>query len=617
MLKLNNIKITKHIKYFVISIVILSFAFAGIYQTIATNQPYVAKIDGKKITVQEYNEYLSKRRTEILSNSMTEKDIYIQALSFVESEQFSKLALNEMVNRIVIHKFLTENNIYVNTEIVANYIKTLPVFQKNNKFDSEYLKQYLKYANISQYEFLQNQIPQVEQTLFQNLVSPTNIQSQTLAKKYAIALKKEKNIEILQIHSTNQPTFSQNDLKKVYEKNKNNFIEKPQHFVTISYIDDYINKNLNIFNSNSEAIINYYNEGFMGKVVDFYYTEFRDEKTAQTVQSIVQKQGISLRTLTDEIKKEKPASIIKNEELSSEKTEDTILLKAISKLSEGNVTNVIKKDKSYIVLQITKIHEEKFTHIANSQQNQVAQQRRCHNANIYIEKIKEELSSGPSFESVSLKYGFPISKEIKFDSSTGNVYDANTNIPVQINQTLKEHIMQNKDTQYGNVVIMDKTTCSYAIYQQNRIEPQRFKTLDEVRGEVIAIFTQEQQLAELENSAKTIIGQMKSLKTQLNSYSNQGIFFNATVSLENTPSQEIFNHKIGEVFYILDNKTNSTPSVLIIKINSEKPFFGEISQEELENAKQFTSQSYNTAFVKTFMENLYKKYKVTTRFKQD
>jgi|GEM_PF-5514097 len=606
-----NSKVLNYIKYAIITIVVVSFAFFGIYEAITSNQSDIARIDGMKVTTQEYNDYANKRRTDILTGAMTNKQIYAQALEFVESKQFAKIILNEMVNKVVIHKFLVENNIKVTHKTIAEYIKSIPSFQKDGKFDTEYLKRYLSYLNISEYEFLNSQIPQIEQMIFEQILSGTQIESNILTHKYSAALKKERNIETLTVKSNQEFKISEDNLKKIYEQNKENFVQKPQHFVSISYIDDYIKQNINIFSANAQEIAKYYNENFTGSVVEFYFAKFNDEKSAQTAQSIVKKQGISLRSIAEAMKKQ-GVNVIGNDG-NSEKTENKDILHSILNLATGSVSNVIFDGKSYFVVQITKIHEPTRFIAEGVQAQELAQQRKCYNANIYIEKIKQELNSGSSFEAVALKYGFPLSTQIRIDTQTGDVFDLNTNLPATLDEKFKSSIIKNVETQYGSIIAIDEKTCSYAVYQQNRVEPQRVKTLDEVRGQVIAMYIEKQKIEDITKIANSIVVQAKTSKYSLNSYSSYGVFENKSVNILTTPSKEIFKYQIGDIFYFTSTDENNEKVAIVVKNNSDVKFAGVVSDDELSNAQNIIKKVYYTEFTKELMAELYGKYGVKVK----
>ena len=104
---------SKKLKYAVIAVVVVSFMFFGIYSTIAARKSYVAKVDGIKITMQEFNRYASNRKQQIFSNVEGDVVRQKQAMEFIQSKQFEEFVLNEMINTLVISKFLKESGVGV------------------------------------------------------------------------------------------------------------------------------------------------------------------------------------------------------------------------------------------------------------------------------------------------------------------------------------------------------------------------------------------------------------------------------------------------------------------------------------------------------------------------
>ena len=140
---------SKKLKYAVIAVVVVSFMFFGIYSTIAARKSYVAKVDGIKITMQEFNRYASNRKQQIFSNVEGDVVRQKQAMEFIQSKQFEEFVLNEMINTLVISKFLKENGVDIKPQVIAGYVRNMATFQKEGKFDAVYFKQYLKYLNMN------------------------------------------------------------------------------------------------------------------------------------------------------------------------------------------------------------------------------------------------------------------------------------------------------------------------------------------------------------------------------------------------------------------------------------------------------------------------------------
>lgn len=595
---------SKKFKYAVIGVVIISFMFFGIYSTILSKQFYVAKVDGVKITHQEFNRVLSQRKQQILSNVNQDPTSQKELFSFIESTDFKKFVLNEMVNERLLSLYLKENNIPINTKTVAKYIQNSHLFQKDGKFDTEYFKKYLTYMQMSEFDFTKNQIPLIEQSLFNTILSSLNLKSNTLFEKYAQSLKRSRNVDILTVNIPKDVEFTEDELEGFYHKNANKFKQASQHYVTISYVDDYINQNINLFNSIPQDITQYYNPSYTGKTVNFYYTAFEDESEAIKVHTIATKQGISLQSLTETILKQPTKKIKKHGLMSSAEIDDPAIINAIKDLKMGNITPVVKYDQSFVVMQITGIKESQFLNQESIKNNQmkIIQERKCHNVALYIEHIQKELESGATFESIALKYGLPISEQVYIDSKTKNTKDINTNKEVSLPTLLLNSIVQDHQTQYGKILNIDPKKCSYVIYKQNRIEKERIKTLPEVRGMIIDMYKKEKAYNLALKKAQGIMEQINSLKVDINTYKSEGVLKNITYTLEENINNKMFTENIGTAF--MENKDD----IKIITINNETPYQENINIDE--NSIKNIQNIYSNSYTKALLDELYRKYNV-------
>lgn len=604
-------KSKKYTKYAIIAIIVVSFMFFGIYSTIMSRKSYVAKVDGTKISMQQFNNYLSKRRQQILMNVQDDPERQKQALTFIETSQFQNLALNEMVNEIIINKFLKSYNIHINPEIVAGYVKTMDVFQKDGKFDKAYFDQYLSYTGLNQHQFLKGQVPEIEQQIFGYLLSPMQVPQNTLAAEYTKALGMTRNVEVLTIKDPEPTIPSDDELQKFYETKKSQFIEKPKHYVKLLYIDDYIDKHSEIFQATPEAIEKYFNQNYSGKVVKMYFVEFDDESQANKVYEIAKKQGISLQSILETLLKKPINNVIKSGFISSDDIQEPEIISVAKEMKIGNVTPVIKVQKKFFIAQITDIQEERFVDVKHNEVigEKISHERKCNNAGIYTAKLKEELQTGASFEAVALKYGLPISAKIMVNQETGQVADEQTNQPITINQKLLDHILDNTDTSYGYVININEKTCSYVVYKQERVTAERIKSLPEVRGEIIFMYNKEKILKQKLQVAESITGQVKSLKTSLSGYAIQGDFEQLTVTAKDVLGSKVLNHSVGDIFF----DSTQDGKVYVMKIIAEKHFTESVNDEEVNNNSQNIANIYYNDFLQALIQDLQTKYKVERR----
>lgn len=599
---------SKVVKYSIIGVILVSFLFFGIYGAVTGQKAYVAKVGSEQISTMKFSNYLASRKQTILSQKNNKGMI-----DFVASKQFERIILNEMINTIVIHKFLEDNGLKIDEEVVAYYIRTLQSFNKEGKFDNAYFQQYLKYINMPERKFLKDQIPQIEESIFAYMASSLKIDAKNVAREYLHSQKRQRNIDILALQPSSEFKYNEDDLMSYYNEIKEQFIQPAKHIVTISYLDDYINQNIRIFHSTPQNIARYYNDEYLGNVVKLQYTIFNDKKAAETVHSIVKKQGISLQNVTDTMLAKMPNNIVKQGVDSSDMIDNREILLAIRNLQKGAVTPIIPMGGDFYIAQILDVKETKFSDIREKEDidKEILQKRKCNNIQIFTDRISQDLQSGLSFEAVSLKYGFPISKQVIIDAKTGNVTNANTNLEDKISNVLLQHILNDSDTFYGHVVSLDKTKCSFAIYKQSKIESEHIQTLPEVRGKVLVLYKKKKEAEDLEKQAVAIAGNVKSLKNSLASYSQHGVFKNITLPVQNNISGDIFAKPVGEVFAVKGNDGN----VYVVKVNSEIPYNGNIDDYSVDKQVGEIQNTYYNTYLQEWLNLMYDRYNVRIKIK--
>ena len=594
---------SKFVKYGVISLVVISFFFFGIYGVITSQKSYVAKIDGEKISAAKFQSYLSNRKQNILGQKPTP-----EVINLIASKQFERIMLNEMINSIVIHKFLKDNGLHITEKVSAAYVKTLQNFNKEGNFDSQYFQKYLEYIDTTEKEFLKSYIPKIEEVLFTNITNGIKISMPSIARQHIMSQKKERNFDILLLKHTKPFEYKEEELLAYYQTIKQQFTQGTKHIVTISYIDDYITQNIKIFHSTPKNIAEYYNNEYMGKNIKLKYAIFQDKETAQTAHSLAKKQGISLQNIVDTILSKTPNSIIKHGNENSSNIENSEILLSLKNLTKNSVTPVIQLQNGYYLAQVTEVQNKTFSQDIEEKNisENILKQRKCNNITIFTDKISQDLQSGISYEGVSLKYGFPISQEVIIDSATKTVTHAHTNTPVNIDPNLLQNILQNKDTKYGHVINLDKTKCSFAIYKQTNIEQERILSLSEVRGKVLEMYKDHKKLQDQQKEAKVIESNVKSLKNNLLSYQKHGSFANLNLNINNNISPELFTKPIGTTFAV----TGQNGNVYVITINSQQEYTGTITNAEIMQAKKEIENIYYNTFLQEWLKNMYDKYDV-------
>jgi hypothetical protein len=125
----------------------------------------VAKVDGQKITQQEFNTVLNQIRMQQRLQSGDQS-----TLSSIELKQ---LAMQSIVSSVLLSRAATRDGFYIDPLLIESAIATMPAFQENGKFSSERFNNMLNALLYSQQQFFD----QVGQQILSNQIQQGIIQT--------------------------------------------------------------------------------------------------------------------------------------------------------------------------------------------------------------------------------------------------------------------------------------------------------------------------------------------------------------------------------------------------------------------------------------------------------
>ncbi len=207
-----------------VGIIILPFVFWGMGDVFrGGNQNVIATIDSKKVSTQEFMNYFNRlnlNKEEI--NNLKKTDLIENILS-------------EYIGRKVMALEIEKSGIVVNDKSLREIIINDKLFFKNNKFSRTEYEKFLLKSNVSAPTFEQNIVEQESRRQFLSFLAggitvPTLLVEEAFNKENQI--KTIKYINLKKYHSNRKP--SQEEIKTLYDKNKNLFIEE---FKSIQYAE--------------------------------------------------------------------------------------------------------------------------------------------------------------------------------------------------------------------------------------------------------------------------------------------------------------------------------------------------------------------------------------------
>lgn len=182
------------------------------------NMSYAAKVDSTKIGVEDYQQSYYKLRN-------IYEQIYQRSLTPEMEKQLGikKMALDNLIESVLIRKAAKKMNITVSKEEVSNAIAAIPAFHKNGAFDFQQYQQTLKGNRITPSDFEENQ--KIELTLKKARKTIQDKATVTDADAEAYYHKKNDKLQLQYASITPESVLQE---VKLTEQDLNNYLQKNQ-----------------------------------------------------------------------------------------------------------------------------------------------------------------------------------------------------------------------------------------------------------------------------------------------------------------------------------------------------------------------------------------------------
>jgi len=308
-----------------VGIIILPFVFWGMGDVFrGGNQNIIATIDSKKVSTQEFMNYLNRL-------NLNEEQIK----SLPKTDLVEKV-LSEYIGRKVMALEIERSGIIINDNSLRNIIKNDKLFFKDGKFSRTEYEKFLLKSNVTAPMFEQNIVKQESRRQFLSFLAggitiPDILVDNEFKKENQI--KTIKYIDLEQYHLSKKP--SQKKIKELYDKSKNLFVEE---FKSIQYAEI----TPQIILSNDE-----YDKAFF-KQLNILENKVLD---GQSFEESAKENNLTIITIknVDASKKDKNDKKIKN--LSDN------LFKKIYAIKNKKSPEVLKIDNKYFLAEIKSIEK--------------------------------------------------------------------------------------------------------------------------------------------------------------------------------------------------------------------------------------------------------------------
>jgi peptidyl-prolyl cis-trans isomerase D len=207
----------------ILALIVVPFALFGIdsYLNQAGGQVAVAKVDGQKISLQEYSNAVENARNYLQSQGQK-----VDA-TLLESPAFKQSVLDSIITRRLIEGAIQDYRFKISDEQLSQHILGKPEFQNNGKFSEDTYNQLLSQNKLTPAKFEQNirkdmAVQQVREGLSSLVFMPQKVAEQALVSEFE---QREVTVaEVKAMDFMNQVNVTPEQVQAYYNQHKTKFI---------------------------------------------------------------------------------------------------------------------------------------------------------------------------------------------------------------------------------------------------------------------------------------------------------------------------------------------------------------------------------------------------------
>ena len=211
----------------ILALVLIPFALFGIdsYLNQAGNNLSIAKVDGYKIALPEYNRAIENVRNRMMSEGKKVDPAMFDSFEFKES------VVDGLITKQLINNDIKKSQFKITDQQLSQYIIGMPDFQKDGKFSQELYDKVLQNNQLNPKKFeesIRNDllIQQVRDGLQKLTFIPPNNLTETLK-----ATSQQREVTVAEFKTKEymaKANISEKDMQAFYDQNKSKFLASEQ-----------------------------------------------------------------------------------------------------------------------------------------------------------------------------------------------------------------------------------------------------------------------------------------------------------------------------------------------------------------------------------------------------
>jgi hypothetical protein len=596
--------LTKNI-FFKIFLIFIAFTFVGfgMVDIFLGNGNWIIKVGKKTINYDQYVKDINQASSIIYNSNPTQEN-----LKLVKSNQFKTMVLQKTSAEATVKEIRKDFNFSLEKQsLLRNIVKNKSFYDDSEKFNRQYFINFLKFNGITEKSYLQK----VQDDIFNKIINKSlqivvkenEIFSKILYKNYA----QSRVIDVIRFYEDSirfKRNITKNDLKQLYNKNKNLFFFPESR--KVSYIEFDKEEFAHQVKISDKEVKEEYDKNIKEFTIpekrNFYHLLFDNQQKANNFEEQIAKIALNnknfLKTVKKTLNKEEEDILLKN--IFAEDLIKNLRDKSF-KLKEGEKTKIIKSDIGYHIFYLTKITKQKVKNLSEVKK-EIKKNLEESNKIKHFAKIKEEINESlildNSLIKISDKFRLKIRKiegklsdKSKLDNFWKNTFTLKLNSPSKIFQSI--------------------TGDKFYIVEVSKVTKKKNKNYQEARVEVRK---QVMKNHKKENLQKFISTTNKKLSKNPKYFYQISLKKNLRIdNKEIKQNHDGFDKNFIEKIFSLKKVKTATKITKygdIYQIAFLKKIKSSFKEKEFNEFKKKTQISLNKEILEEYNEYLRKKYKI-------
>lgn len=565
-----------------LSFVGLSFIFFGVSDLVfESNNSWVAKINGKKISEIEFSRELENQKANLYSKNPSP-----ELMEYTNSDEFKNIVLQRITSREILKNLIAEMDLDLNQDLAINQILNQKEFQdEKGDFDKIRFQSFLNINNLNSEKYLEQlNFEMSSDMIFSSLdIENIAIDQDLLKEKYKFQ-NQERVISLLKIKeekSDQKINIDELELKKFYRKNKDKYkTDELRKLSLITIKADSLTADIKI---SDQEIAKSYQDNDAKYIIPekrkIYNILFDDIKKAEDfISKFDQKKN--LRKQFRKIAKK-----------DFDKDENEILLNITKKqlpkqiseqvfdLKEGVISNILESEYGYHVVyvdNIVKSYKNPLKNVKTDIKEKLLKEKSNKIIDQKITEIEDEIMILDNISDFSKK--FPFAKIEKLPAINSNmVSDKGQKINNNNISQIIEDIFFLDQGQFSEINKSDEKNLYYIAFIEEIIEEKQ-KTLKEVENDIkkeVILIKKSELLTE---KSQEIANKLKDNPEKINQISKE---YKAKLLRNITIKRDSTSYPAHFVTNIFDLKKNNISNA--IKISDKEYYIAIIHKINLPN----------------------------------